>query len=102
MFVHSVFFWKKEGATPAQVEQLAADCHSLLARIPGVVRLWAGPPAMTPRAVVDNSYAVGLTVILTDSAAHEVYQTHPLHLEFIARNKAAWERVQIYDYHSEG
>jgi hypothetical protein len=69
-----------------------------LGKVPSVKSLWVGMPAMTPREVVDNSYGVGLTVALEDSNGHDVYQEHPLHKEFIARNKAHWERVQIYDY----
>lgn len=98
MFIHTVYFWIKAGATPAQSKQLADDCQTYLAKIPGVRHLWAGVPAMTPRDVVDNSYAVGLTVVLDDSAGHDVYQVHELHKEFIARNKANWDRVQIYDF----
>lgn len=44
---------------------------------------------MTPREVVDNSYVVGLTVILDDTAGHDVYQEHPLHKDFGARNPGA-------------
>ena len=98
MFIHTVYFWVKPGTTVAAVEQLVADCRSFLGKIPTVRQLWTGRPAMTPRDVVDNSYAVGLTVVLDDSAGHEIYQKHPLHLEFIARNKAEWSRVQVYDY----
>jgi hypothetical protein len=36
--------------------------------------------------------------VLDDVAGHDEYQVHPLHLEFIARNKAHWKRVQIYDF----
>jgi hypothetical protein len=53
---------------------------------------------MTPREVVDNTYDVGLCVALDDVAGHDVYQEHPLHKEFIARNKDHWQRVQIYDF----
>jgi hypothetical protein len=53
---------------------------------------------MTPREVVDNSYDVGLSVVMDDAAGHDVYQEHPLHKEFIARNKPNWKRVQIYDF----
>lgn len=53
---------------------------------------------MTPREIVDNSYDVGLCVVLENAAAHDVYQQHPLHLQFIARNKAAWQRIQVYDF----
>jgi hypothetical protein len=98
MFTHIVLFWLKPDAPAQAREQLAEDCRALLSKIPGVKFLTAGHPAMTPREVVDNSYSVGLCVILTDRAAHDVYQTHPLHLEFIARNKAHWERVRVMDF----
>jgi hypothetical protein len=48
--------------------------------------------------VVDNSYDVGLCVILDDVAGHDVYQTHPLHQQFIDRNKENWLRVQVRDF----
>ena len=98
MFIHTVYFWMQEGAQAAAREQLVNDCRTYLAKIPTVRHLWAGVPAMTPRDVVDNSYAVGLTVVLDDDAGHDVYQIHELHKEFIARNKANWKRVQIYDF----
>lgn len=98
MFIHTVFFWMKAGSTDAHRKQLVDDARNYLGQIPTVRQLWAGPPAMTPREVVDNSYDVGLTVVLDDSPGHDVYQIHELHKEFIARNKAHWERVQIYDF----
>ncbi|MEI6083282.1 MAG: Dabb family protein [Verrucomicrobiota bacterium] len=97
MFIHSVYFWLKSDAPASAQRQLLADCREYLAKIPTVRQLWAGVPAMTPRVVVDNSYAVGLTVILDDAAGHDVYQEHPLHKEFGARNKPHWSRVQVYD-----
>lgn len=98
MFIHTVYFWLNEGTTDAARDQLVADCREYLAKVPTVRQLWAGPPAGTPRDVVDNSYGVGLTVIMDDAAGHDVYAVHPLHLEFIARNKASWSRVQVYDF----
>jgi hypothetical protein len=98
MFIHHVYFWLKTGTPTTAKEQLVTDCRSLLAKIPGVEQLWAGQPAGTSRDVVDNSYAVGLAVVLPDAAAHDVYQKHALHLEFIDRNKAHWERVRVYDF----
>jgi hypothetical protein len=98
MFIHTVFFWVKDGTPASAVAQLKGDCVELLGEIPGVKFCFAGTPAGTPRDVVDNSYAVGVTVVLDDSAAHDVYQTHPLHLDFIARNKPNWSRVQVYDH----
>jgi hypothetical protein len=98
MFVHTVYFWFREGAGDAARRQLLDDCAKYLGKIPTVRHLWAGAPAMTPRDVVDNSYAVGLTVVLDDAPGHDVYQEHPLHKEFIARNKPNWKRVQVYDF----
>jgi hypothetical protein len=98
MFVHIVFFWLKEGSPASAKENLLRDCKELLSKIPTVRSIEAGNPAMTPRPVVDNSYDVGLLVLLDDSAGHDVYQTHELHLQFIARNKDNWKRVQVYDF----
>ena len=98
MFVHVVYFWMQPGASDAARRQLAEDCQAYLAKIPTVRHIWSGRPAMTPRDVVDNSYDVGLCVVLDDSAGHDVYQQHPLHKEFIARNKPQWKRVQVYDF----
>ena len=98
MFVHTVYFWAKPGTPAAAVDQLAADCTTLLTKIPSVKNLWAGKPAMTPRDVVDNSYAVGLTVVLEDDAGHDLYQKHELHEQFIARNRMHWSRIQVYDF----
>jgi hypothetical protein len=98
MFIHTVYFWLKPDASATARDQLKRDCVEYLGEIPGVKFLFAGIPAGTDRPVVDNSYAVAVTVALDDAAGHEVYQTHPLHLDFIARNKPNWDRVQVYDH----
>src|SRR3954462_14561876 len=85
MFIHTVFFWMKPGTSDAARQQLVADAREYLGKIPTVRHLWAGRPAMTPRDVVDNSYDVGLCVVLDDSAGLDLYQEHPLHKEFLAR-----------------
>ena len=98
MFIHTVYFWLKPETSDAARTQLVRDCHEMLGKIPTVRQLWAGPPAMTPRNVVDNSYSVGLTVVLEDLKGHDVYQEHALHKDFIQRNKEHWTRVQVYDF----
>jgi len=98
MFIHNVLFWVKPGTSQAAIDALEKDCTALLGKIPAVRHIWAGKPAMTPRDVVDNSYAVGLTVVLEDVAGHDAYQVDPLHKEFIARHKEIWSRVLIYDF----
>jgi hypothetical protein len=98
MFIHTVYFWLKPGTSEDARAQLVRDCREYLGKVPTVRQLWAGIPAGTPREVVDNSYGVGLTVVMDDVKGHDVYQEHPLHKDFIARNKEHWERVQIYDH----
>ena len=102
MFVHVVFFWVPQDAPATAKQQIADDCRRLLSQIPGLISIEVGRPAMTPREVVDNSYDVGLLTTFANSAGHDVYQTHPLHLEFIARNKAYFGRVQVYDFDTAG
>lgn len=98
MFIHTVYFWLKPGTPDEARDRLVEDCVKYLAACPTVKKLHAGKPAMTPRDVVDNSYAVGLTVGFADRAGHDAYQEDPSHHEFIERNKEHWERVQVYDY----
>jgi hypothetical protein len=98
MFIHHVNFFLKAGSGDEVAKQLIADCRKYLSDIPTVRQLWAGPPAMTPRDVVDNSYDVGLCVIFDDTSGHDVYQTHPRHDEFIERNKAHWAKVIVRDF----
>jgi hypothetical protein len=99
MLVHTVYFWLKENAPPGERKRLAESCLGLLGRVPSVRHIWAGSPAATPRReVIDASYDVGLTVVLDDLPAHDLYQEHRLHKEFIARHKEHWKRVQVYDF----
>lgn len=98
MFFHSVYFYASPTAPADAGARIVADCRELLATIPGVRYVHAGTTAGTPRDVVDNSYMAALVVVLDDAAAHDVYQTHARHLEFIARNSANWSRVQVYDF----
>jgi hypothetical protein len=99
MLIHTLFFWLKDECGKDMPRKLVEDCHAYLAKIPSVRQLWAGPPAATPsRPVLDATYDVGLTVVFDDIAGHDVYQEHPLHNEFLARQKQYWKRVQVYDF----
>lgn len=98
VFVHTVYFWLKPEAATGACEALLRDCRDLLGRIPGLLAFDAGRPAQTPRDVVDNTYSVGLLTAFADRQAHDAYQTHPLHLKFIEKHKASWQRVQVYDF----
>ena len=98
MFTHVVLFWLKKDSPADARRQLEDDCRSLLAKIPTIKFIDAGRAAMTPREVVDNSYDVGLVTVFADKDGHDTYQSHELHLQFIARNKPHFERIQVYDF----
>ncbi len=97
MLVHTVFFWLKPEVTPAQAADFKRGVE-VLGTITHVEKLYVGVPAKVPaRPVTERSFAVGLTVICRDVAAHDAYQDDPIHHAFIAKYKDLWARVQVYD-----
>ena len=98
MFVHLVYFWLKPDNKQAARDQILKDAESLLKKIPAVRHLWCGQMVPSPREVVDSTFDVGLCICYDDQAGHDAYQEHPLHKEFLARNKANFDRVRIYDF----
>ena len=95
--VHHVFFWLKNPASKADRDQLVAGVKTLSA-IETVNHLKVGIVASTEkRDVVDNSWAVSELIFFKDLAGQAVYQTHPIHLEFIKNCSHLWEKVIVYD-----
>jgi hypothetical protein len=97
MLIHSVYFWFKPDADPALVQRFDDGLQSL-AGIPGIRSLYCGRPAATAkRPVIDDSYAWALVVTFADIAAHDHYQEHALHEQFLREFAGTWARVQVYD-----
>lgn len=96
MFVHTVFFWLQNPAEQANHDALHAGLNTLTS-IDAITTAYVGRPAETRRPVIDHSYDFGLTLVFADKAAHDIYQEHPTHLQFVADCAHLWERVQIYD-----
>ncbi|MEZ4703216.1 MAG: Dabb family protein [Rhodothermales bacterium] len=96
MVIHNVYFWLKDGITPAEIATFEAGARSLLT-IDGVTGGYVGKPAATEaRPIIDRSYSYGLVVMFDDIAGHDAYQVDPIHDAF--RELAhLWTRVQIYD-----
>jgi hypothetical protein len=42
-------------------------------------------------------YHVALHVYFKDREAHDVYQTAPMHVQFIEENKSKWRQVRVFD-----
>lgn len=97
MLVHTVYFWVRDDLTPAQRADFKRGVESLAA-IKSVEKIYVGTPAKTEkRPIIDDTYAVALTVLCKDLAAHDAYQVDPIHKQFIETYRSYWTRVQIYD-----
>jgi hypothetical protein len=97
MLVHCVYFWFKPDADPAILAAFESGLRRLTT-IPEVATAYFGRPEATPkRAVIDDTYAWALVETFTDLAAHDRYQEHAIHQQFLSDFSASWERVQVYD-----
>ena len=95
--VHNVFFALKDASESAQ-NALIAACETYLTGHQGEVFFCAAklvPDLARPVNVRD--FQVGLHVAFATRADHDLYQTHPRHLQFIAENKENWAQVRVYD-----
>ena len=95
--VHHVFFWLKN---PDSAEDLAALLDGIrgLAAIPQVKGIHVGVPADTEkREVVENSYHASELLLFDSLEDQAVYQTHPLHQQFIAEHAHRWSKVVVFD-----
>ena len=97
MLVHNVFFTLKE-RTPEEREKLVKACKKYLTKHEGEVFFSAGPLAEDfKRDLNDRDFDVALTIVFKNKAAHDKYQDHKRHLEFIKENKDSWKKVRVFD-----
>jgi hypothetical protein len=101
VFVHQVYFWLKDPNSAADRAALRAGLEKLRA-IPVITFSHIGTAAPTRREVIDSSYDFSLLCFFKDGADQDVYQTHPIHLEFVDTCKHLWKRVVVYDAIGEG
>ncbi len=97
MLTHSVFFTLHDNSQ-AKRDELVAACHNYLTGHEGTVFFAAGQLAEgLDRPVNDRSFDVALLVVFADRAAHDKYQEHPRHGQFVAENKPNWRQVRVFD-----
>lgn len=95
--VHDVYFTLNE-STPEGRARLMAACKKYLTEHTGVVYFGVGVIAdELKRPVNDRDWDVGLHMIFKSQSDHDVYQTHPRHLQFIEENKSNWKKVRVFD-----
>jgi hypothetical protein len=95
-FVHHVFFFFNEPDN-AEHRKLFLEEIEKMKAIPAIRLFSIGTPAGTPRDVVDNSWTFDLLVTFDDKAGWQVYNDHPIHLQFSKSASHVWKRVQVYD-----
>ncbi len=95
-FVHTAYFWFKEGTSQEQIEAFKASSERLR-EIETVQGYFAGGPAPTTRPVIENSYDFAIAFLFKDLEAQEYYQKHQLHLDLIENHQDIWERVMVTD-----
>ena len=95
---HVVLVWLKEPGNAAHRAELLEAAYGLTS-IPGIVHAYAGPPLMSMRPEVDDSFDVALVFVFRDAAALEAYQGHPLHVQAVAGALAPRAaRFLVYDF----
>ena len=101
MLGHMVYFNLKDNS-PAAKQAMQDACHKYLTGHPGTAHFSVGTvvPDLT-RPVNQTDFDIALHVIFESRAAHDAYQVHPRHLEFIAENKENWARVRVFDANAE-
>jgi len=97
MLGHMVYFQLKDKSVAA-LDKMIGDCRKYLTEHPGTVFFGVGTrvPDLT-RDVNDREFDVALQVIFESRAAHDAYQEHERHTQFIAENKANWQQVRVFD-----
>lgn len=97
MIGHMVYFTLKE-STPDNRQKLVDACRRYLTGHDGTVFFAAGILADGfDRSVNDRQWDVALHLVFRDKAAHDMYQDHPRHDEFIQENKETWQSVRVFD-----
>jgi hypothetical protein len=97
MLGHMVYFTLKD-RSPAAVQKVVDACRTYLTGHPGTVVFAAGTvvPDLN-RPVNQLDFDVALQLIFENREAHDAYQQHPRHIQFIEENKPNWERVRVFD-----
>ncbi len=94
---HAVFFSLKDNS-PAEVQKLVDACNKYLTRHDGEITFAVGTLAKDlKREVNDQDFDVALHVVFTNKEAHDKYQTHERHLQFIKEMTGKYKKVRVFD-----
>lgn len=95
-FIHHVFFWLKDPENREALEELVRGLKKL-SKAPTIKDFHIGKPANTNRDVIDTSYSASWLLLFETAEDQDVYQTDPIHLNFIDECSHLWSKVIVYD-----
>lgn len=96
MITHVVIFWVND---ENESRDKLLQGTSLLRQIPGVQEFRVGGAIPSDRTVVDDSFAVAISMTFADQATADTYQNHPNHVKFVEECvKPLTSRVVVYDF----
>ncbi len=97
MIGHMVYFTLKD-KSKASVGAMLAACHKYLNGHPGTAFFGVGTLVSDlSREVNDREFDVALQVVFATREAHDAYQVHERHTQFIAENRSNWAKVRVFD-----
>ena len=95
---HIVLCWLKEPGNPQNIRKIIRMTQSF-EKIPGVLEARAGVVVPSDRKVVDDSFDIGILIVVRDQDALQKYLDHPIHQK--AKKEILLplvERVLVYDF----
>jgi hypothetical protein len=99
-FVHTVIFYLKADVPSGVADELVADCHNMLGKIPTVRHLRAGKPSEGSSGLTKKDYAVGLMILFDDAAGFKTYADHPDHKKLVQKYFKYFDpaKLVMYDF----
>jgi hypothetical protein len=95
---HVILLWLKDPSNLHQKQQVIEATESLR-DIPGVVDIRVGESIPSKRAVVDDSFTLGIRMLFSDEAAMERYVSHPEHVKTVTQSIMPFvDKIVIYDF----
>lgn len=96
--IHVVFIWLNEPGNQDHINQLISSTH-VLRQIPEVLELKVGNSVESDRAIVDDSFDVGLYMVFDSTNSLERYLNHPTHVEAVKTTlQPLANKILVYDF----
>jgi hypothetical protein len=96
MIRHILLLQQRPDATHDEIDASRAGLASLVGPIPGLIDFhWGANVAPVERR---DGFTHGFSMDFVDRASLEAYAPHPQHLVAVAKVRAAFERVVVFDF----